>query len=144
MNKADWPAVFAGVASGEWSELPKMREDAACVAVVVASGNYPYGKSEPAVIEGLDRIHARGLLTGADPPVSIYFAGVSLEATAAAGYQNYFDCLGSARFLATGGRVLAVSARGADLSDARRLAYEVVSNLRFEGMQFRSDIGRRD
>lgn len=160
MVEADWPRLLAGIAAGELDTAGITIRPGACVAVCVATANYPYGKSEPAVIEGLDRVHNRGLLTpapdsppGAPPPVSIYFAGVSAEAAneAAAGddntgaeqpYGNYYSNLGQRRYLATGGRVLAVSAYGADLSDARRLAYEVLGNLRFDGMKYRSDIGK--
>jgi phosphoribosylamine--glycine ligase len=62
--------------------------------------------------------------------------------TQSAPYQNYTDTLGEWDYLATGGRVLAVGALGRDLSDARRLAYEVVGNLHFDGLQLRSDIGK--
>lgn len=143
---ADWPAVFGGAAAGLLTpEAVKVRPES-CVAVVLASGNYPYGKSEPAEIEGLERVHARGLLDGGNPAVRIYFAGVDRAGASAAldagqSYTTYFSGP-PARFMATGGRVLAVSARGVDLSRARRLAYEVAGNLRFEGVHFRTDIGK--
>ena len=159
MVEADWPRLFAGIAAGELDTAGITIRPGACVAVCAASANYPYGKSEPALIEGLDRVRDRGLLTptadsapGTPPPVNIYFAGVSVEAAAeAAGdapdtatqpYANYYDDLSRWRYLATGGRVLAVSAYGNDLSDARRLAYEVLGNIHFEGMKYRGDIGK--
>jgi phosphoribosylamine--glycine ligase len=39
-----------------------------------------------------------------------------------------------------GGRVLSVSALGADLVGARARAYEACARIRFEGMQHRTDI----
>lgn len=42
-----------------------------------------------------------------------------------------------------GGRVLGVTARGDDLQTAIDHAYAAVGKIRFEGMQFRSDIGRK-
>jgi phosphoribosylamine---glycine ligase len=39
-----------------------------------------------------------------------------------------------------GGRVLTVTARAMDLSQARRRAYGAVESIRFRGMQFRTDI----
>lgn len=42
-----------------------------------------------------------------------------------------------------GGRVLGVTARGADLDSAIRNAYAAVSRIRFDGMQYRTDIGRK-
>jgi phosphoribosylamine--glycine ligase len=164
----DWPAVLAAVADGRlpdadfapdgWTGEPgefgpvKLR-DAACVAVMLASAGYPASQSAPAVLEGLDRVHAQGLLTprpradgnGWDPPaVQLCFAGVSAGpggtasvASGAAAGSPY-----PAGLLAAGGRVLCISALGEDLSLARRLAYEVAGNIHFEGMQFRTDIGR--
>lgn len=43
-----------------------------------------------------------------------------------------------------GGRVLGVTAHGADLVEARRRAYAVVERLRWDGVQVRSDIGERE
>ena len=42
-----------------------------------------------------------------------------------------------------GGRVLGVSAVGKDLKEALSTAYEAVSKIRFEGMQYRRDIGNK-
>lgn len=46
------------------------------------------------------------------------------------------------QIVTAGGRVLAVSAWGPDLSTAADRAYAAVSRIHFEGMQFRRDIGR--
>ena len=153
---ADWPLVFGRAAQGQLDVSSVRQRPGACVAVCAATRNYPYGKSEPSEIRGLDRIHARGLLApqiAADgsvepPPVAIYFAGVARESVAAADeaapgvYRNFYDDLDSARYMAAGGRVLAVSAQGEDLSEARRITYEVLGNLTFDGMKFRGDIGK--
>jgi len=45
------------------------------------------------------------------------------------------------RLLTAGGRVPALGARGDDVSSARQRAYEAVAGVRFEGMQYRTDIG---
>jgi len=42
-----------------------------------------------------------------------------------------------------GGRVLSVTARGADFDEARKKAYEAIEKIKFEGMHFRSDIGAK-
>jgi phosphoribosylamine--glycine ligase len=42
-----------------------------------------------------------------------------------------------------GGRVLTVTALGGNLSAAQRRAYEIAEKIRFEGMQYRRDIGHR-
>jgi phosphoribosylamine--glycine ligase len=147
---ADWPALLGAMAAGELPQLPdgsstiRVR-DAACVAVVLASGGYPVSKAAPAVIEGLDRVANRGLLLGAGGlgDVQLLFAGVDREGGSAETYAS-FMADDDATYLANGGRILTISARAETLSLARRLAYEVAGNLRFDGMQFRSDIGKSD
>jgi phosphoribosylamine--glycine ligase len=42
-----------------------------------------------------------------------------------------------------GGRVLTVVGRGASYQDAIATAYRAVGQVRFDGMQFRTDIGRK-
>ncbi len=42
-----------------------------------------------------------------------------------------------------GGRVLTVVGRGADFAEAISRAYTGVLHIRFEGMQYRRDIGQR-
>ncbi|MDQ3022993.1 MAG: phosphoribosylamine--glycine ligase [bacterium] len=130
--EADWPLLFAHMAAGELPDNAVQVRDGACVAVVLATQNYPYGKSEPARIEGLGRIADRGLLLhdGRHGDVQLLFAGADKDE--------------AGNLLATGGRSLTISARAESLSLARRLAYEVVGNIRFDGMQFRTDIGKLD
>ncbi|MCB1215863.1 phosphoribosylamine--glycine ligase [bacterium] len=149
--QADWPLLLASMAAGELPEQAISLRDGACLAVVLASGNYPLGKSEPAAIIGIERLQAQGLFAAQSdgeallpPRISLHFAGVSRSAAAgsAEAYANHFEADKPGSFLASGGRVLALSAHGADLSEARRLAYEALGNLHFEGMQFRTDIGR--
>ena len=43
----------------------------------------------------------------------------------------------------SGGRVLCVTALGDSLKMARTRAYEAVESIRFDGMQYRKDIGHR-
>jgi phosphoribosylamine---glycine ligase len=47
------------------------------------------------------------------------------------------------RYLATGGRVLGVVARGTDFRHARANAYEALDRIHLEGGQFRHDIAER-
>jgi phosphoribosylamine--glycine ligase len=47
------------------------------------------------------------------------------------------------QLLTAGGRVLGVTARGADLAAARARAYAAIEKIHFDGMHFRRDIGLR-
>ncbi|MBV8898974.1 MAG: phosphoribosylamine--glycine ligase [Verrucomicrobia bacterium] len=89
------------------------------VCVVLASGGYPdrYDTRKP--IAGL--AEAEQL-----EDVVIFHAGTQQE-------DN--------RVLTAGGRVLGVTALGANLSSARRRAYDAVERIRFDGRYFRRDIG---
>lgn len=45
--------------------------------------------------------------------------------------------------VSAGGRVLSVTATGADLSQARERAYAAVARVRLDGSQHRTDIARK-
>lgn len=92
---------------------------AACV--VLASGGYPANYEKGLPISGLEEAAA---LEG----VEIFHAGTSKDA---AGYKT------------SGGRVLGVTAMGGTLDQALERAYAAVEKIDFDGMQYRTDIGRR-
>lgn len=92
---------------------------AACV--VMASGGYPGAYKKGFPIHGLDEAEKV-------PGVVIFHAGTTFD-----GQQ----------FLTAGGRVLGVTARGETLKEAIDRAYQAVALIRFEGMQYRRDIGTK-
>jgi phosphoribosylamine--glycine ligase len=47
------------------------------------------------------------------------------------------------KVVTVGGRVLGVTALGANLDAAVQRAYEAVAEISFEGMQYRKDIGQK-
>ena len=51
--------------------------------------------------------------------------------------------LQSQQVITAGGRVLCVTALGDTVKQAQQHAYAVLEGIRFEGMQFRRDIGHR-
>jgi phosphoribosylamine--glycine ligase len=93
------------------------RRSALCV--VLAAANYP---EEPRKGDEI-----RGLPAPADD-CRVFHAGTRLE---------------GGRILTHGGRVLGVTALGDSLKTAARRAYEATGAIRFDGMQFRTDIGHR-
>jgi phosphoribosylamine---glycine ligase len=92
----------------------------ACVTVVLASGGYPGHHETGREIAGLEEAARLD-------DVALFHAGTARR---------------DGRVVTAGGRVLAVSALGEDLSEARRRAYEASSLLSFEGMQYRTDIAK--
>ena len=98
----------------------KWSSDAA-VCVVLASGGYPGTYENGKKILGLEE-------AGAVEGVEVFHAGTTKR---------------DGGFYTAGGRVLGVTARGADLDVALRRAYEAVGKIGFEGMHYRKDIGAR-
>ena len=91
----------------------------ASVCVVMASGGYPGSYEKGKLIGGLDE-------TARLPNIKVFHAG-----TARCGDQT----------VTGGGRVLGVTALGADLWKARAAAYEAVEKIKFDGAPYRRDIG---
>jgi phosphoribosylamine---glycine ligase len=98
----------------------KWSRDASC-CVVVASGGYPGSFMSGKQISGLDR-------AGSLNNVKVFHAGTSKRDGVV--YTN-------------GGRVLGVTARAPQLSEAISRAYEAVRLISFEDMYYRKDIGAR-
>lgn len=94
----------------------------ACVSVVMASGGYPgtYRKGIPII--GLGE---NGEAERAGDDVIVFHAGTRREGEG---------------FVTSGGRILAVSALGSQVHEARRKAYEKVESILFQGAHFRRDI----
>jgi len=95
----------------------------AVLGVVIAAGGYPDTPRRGATIEGLDAIDG-----AAHPDVHVFHAGTSLD---------------GGRVVVSGGRVLCVTALGDSVRLAQRAAYGAIAGIRFDGMQFRTDIGHR-
>ena len=101
---------------------PRWRDEAA-VTVVLAAENYPAAPAagSAGVVAGLDAAAAL-------PGVSVLHAGTRRDE------QD--------RVVASGGRVLAVTALGTDLADARESAYKALARIQLAGAHFRTDIAR--
>ncbi|WP_341675827.1 phosphoribosylamine--glycine ligase [Niveibacterium sp. SC-1] len=89
------------------------------LGVVLAAGNYPDTPRKGDAIFGLEH---------KVEDVEVFHAGTS-EADGAV--------------VTSGGRVLCVTALGDSVKTAQARAYEAIDHIRFEGMQFRRDIGHR-
>ena len=92
----------------------------AAVTVVLASAGYPESSSSGDVISGLDDL---------DAAVGVTHAGTSRDP--------------EGRLVTAGGRVLSVTALGADIAEARAEAYAAAEMIRFHGRQMRHDIAER-
>jgi len=118
--------------------------------IAAASGGYPGEYEKGKVIEGVPPLLVEEGAGGGDskknhlapkktnwgtPPqkggeedIVIFHAGTAMK---------------NGKLVTNGGRVLGVSATGKSLKEALDKAYEVISKISFEGMQYRKDIGKK-
>ncbi|MPV86174.1 phosphoribosylamine--glycine ligase [Ostreibacterium oceani] len=92
-------------------------QSGATCCVVAAANGYPESYRKGDVITGLN---------GLDAQSHAFIAGAEKR---------------GAEIVTSGGRVLNILSRGDSLSDARRLAYENLQKIHFDGMVYRQDIG---
>ncbi|HEU5016216.1 MAG TPA: phosphoribosylamine--glycine ligase, partial [Roseiflexaceae bacterium] len=92
--------------------------EGAAACIVLAAPGYPDAPRTGDMISGIEAADEPGAL--------VFHAGTD--------WQN-------GQFVTAGGRVLGVTGMGRTLDAALNRAYEVVSVIHFEGMQFRRDIG---
>jgi phosphoribosylamine--glycine ligase len=95
------------------------------VCVVLAAAGYP-GKVRSG--DAIDGLAEDGQLAGEGTDLVVFHAGTKREGE---------------RLLTSGGRVLGVTARGADLDAARARVYGGIGRIQWNGMHFRKDIGLR-
>jgi phosphoribosylamine--glycine ligase len=91
----------------------------AAVTVVLASRGYPASSESDTPINGVSE-------AGSQRDVAVFHAGTAIV---------------DGRLVTAGGRVLAVTARGADGAAAQAAAYAAAAKIAFDGMQLRRDIG---
>ncbi|HET6867858.1 MAG TPA: phosphoribosylamine--glycine ligase [Solirubrobacteraceae bacterium] len=104
--------IVGGLAGAELRWAPEM-----AVSVVLASAGYPASSSHGDAISGLEA------------------AGISAQVTHAGTTRNV-----TGQIVTAGGRVLNVTALGADAASAREAAYAAADMIHFDGRQMRRDI----
>ena len=114
------PALEACVDGTLKDEMITWRSEP-CVCVVIASGGYPGPYEKNKIIRGLKDASVLD-------DVVVFHSGTR---------RNKGDVVTS------GGRVLGVTALGADLEDAVRKSYHAVSMVRFDDAQYRTDIAAK-
>ena len=120
--EGDLVNVMLAVAEGRPEDIVLSWSDKWAVSVVLASEGYPGSYEKGKVILGLEEAQD---LDG----VIVFHAGTALNP--------------DGELITAGGRVLNVVALGDTFEEARNRAYEACELIKFEGVQYRSDIGRR-
>jgi phosphoribosylamine--glycine ligase len=116
--QSDLLEVFLAVCDGRLDDALLKWDPRPAVCVVMASGGYPGDYEKGKVVAGLD--DAEQL-----EDVAVFHAGTAKQ---------------NDRVVTSGGRVLGVTALGADVAAAKARAYEAVDRITFEGAYCRRDI----
>jgi phosphoribosylamine--glycine ligase len=119
--EGDFAALLHAVATGAAFEAPLLSTDTTMTVIVAAKG-YPGTPAKGGAIHGLN-------VAEQVPGVTIFQAGTALK---------------DGRLVASGGRVLAVTARGRSLGEARDRAYRGVDAIEYADGFVRRDIGWRE
>jgi len=118
--KTDLVDICEAIIDENLADIDVQWYEGATACVVMASGGYPLAYKKGIEINGLDE------MGGVDGAI-VYHAGTKLE---------------DEKFLTNGGRVLGVTAKGDNLDEALEKAYNAVKKIDFDGVHYRTDIGR--
>ncbi|HMN65537.1 MAG TPA: phosphoribosylamine--glycine ligase [Burkholderiaceae bacterium] len=121
--KSDLVGVFEHALSGTLDAATIEWDRRTALGVVLAAAGYPDSPTKGDEISGLP---ANGSVI--DDDCLVFHAGTVAD---------------GARTLTAGGRVLCVTALGDSVKMAQARAYRAIDAIRFEGMQYRRDIGHR-
>lgn len=114
--KNDLLEIIEASLDGELAGVKLDWDKRSAVCVILASGGYPNAYEKGFAIKGIERIN----------DAFVFYAGTALK---------------EGVLVTDGGRVMGISALGDDIESARETAYAQVSKIRFDKMQYRSDIG---
>jgi phosphoribosylamine--glycine ligase len=119
--KNDIIDVMEACVDGTLDAVDLQFEDNAAVCVVLASDGYPVAYEKGLPITGFENFDGKN-------DYFCFHAGTA------------FDEAG--RIVTSGGRVLGITAKGADLKEARKKAYEATEWIAFDNKYMRHDIGK--
>lgn len=117
--KSDLVALIEHALAGTLDEVEAEWDTRVALGVVLAAHGYPDAPRKGDVIRGLP---------ASEEDCHVFHAGTALN---------------GGNVVTSGGRVLCVTALGPNVRAAQRRAYEIAGRIRFDGMQYRRDIGHR-
>ena len=117
--KTDFLKIINAVIDEKLDEIDIEWDDSACVCVVAASGGYPVKYQKGYEITGLDKLEEQD-------DIMVFHAGTDIV---------------DGKLVTSGGRVLGVTAKGANLDCAIKRAYEAIAEVNFKDIHYRRDIG---
>jgi phosphoribosylamine---glycine ligase len=115
--KSDLVELFEAVAKEKLSEASIEIDERTAATVMLVSGGYPEEYEKGKVISGLENVKDS----------VVFHAGTSRKGS---------DVISS------GGRVIAVTSYGKDISEATQKSFQSISKIAFEKMYYRKDVGK--
>jgi phosphoribosylamine--glycine ligase len=117
--KSDLFDVLMHATEGTLDQVELQWDRRVALGVVMAAAGYPLSPRKGDLVNGIP---------AEAPDAMVFHAGTTLE---------------DDKLVSSGGRVLCVTALGDSVRQAQQRAYEVVHGIRFDGAQYRQDIGHR-
>jgi phosphoribosylamine---glycine ligase len=118
--KSDLLDLVEAALSGTLDKREAEWDTRAALGIVMAAHGYPEAPRQGDLITGLP--------AAAGDDYHVFHSGTATDGD---------------HVVASGGRVLCVTALGHNVKTAQRRAYEIAGGIRFDGMQMRRDIGHR-
>ena len=115
--EGDFADLLMACADGRLNEVHYAKSDKTAVTVMMVSGGYPEAYKKGMKMSGLDNLKE----------VVAFHAGTAFDS--------------EKDVVTAGGRVIAVTAHGDSIEEARGIAYREVEKIHFDGANYRHDIG---
>lgn len=115
--EGDFADMLYACVDGCLDQVHYAKSDKTAVTVMLVSGGYPEAYEKGKVMTGMDQLKN----------CVAFHAGTAFNT--------------EGEVITAGGRVIAITAQGNSIEEAREIAYKNVSQIKFEGENHRSDIG---
>ena len=115
--EGDFAEMLMACADGRLNEVHYAKSEKTAVTVMMVSGGYPETYRKGMIMSGMEDV----------TDCVAFHAGTSFDP--------------ELNVVTSGGRVIALTAHGDSIAEARNLAYQNVEKIHFDGANFRHDIG---
>lgn len=116
--ETDLHEIMEAILDNKLKEIEINYSDEEAVCVMLTSGGYPDSYEKGKIITGLENL---------DDDIVVFHSGTKM-----------FD----GNLVTNGGRVIGITAKSTTVKDAAEKVYENIKKINFEGMHYRTDIGR--
>ncbi|HBF4080574.1 TPA: phosphoribosylamine--glycine ligase [Clostridioides difficile] len=116
--ETDLHEIMEAILDNKLKDIEINYSDDEAVCVMLTSGGYPDGYEKGKIITGLENL---------DDDIVVFHSGTKML---------------DGNLVTNGGRVIGITAKSATVKDAAEKVYENIKKINFEGMHYRTDIGR--